>query len=173
MALDRFLTRDGGRTKGKAPIATSTGATDAGRVIATNAAGKLDNTLLPEGIGAAINLATASEALSAGDFVSFFSDEGVFSARRADNSNNRHAEGFVLAAVAAEGEAQVYPLGEVNSGRSALTVGADYWLGTAGGVISTPLDETSSTSAGKVSQYLGRAKSATELITMRDEPVII
>jgi hypothetical protein len=173
MALDKFLTREGGKTKRKAPITESTGASDAGRAIATNSAGKLDNTLLPEGVGADTNLATASEALSAGDFVNFFSDEGVFSVRRADNSNGRPAQGFVLASVAVEGEATVYQLGEVNSGRSGLTVGADYWLGTIGGVIATPLDESLSTNDGKLSQYIGKAKSATELITVYDEPVVL
>jgi hypothetical protein len=170
---DKFLIRDGGRTKRRAPIASSAGAADAGRVIATNSAGKLDETLLPDGVGADVNLATAYENLSAGDFVNLFSDEGVFSARRADNSNGRAAHGFVLDAVTAEGAATVYQLGEVNSGRSGLTVGADYWLGTVGGVLATPLDESSSTNDGKLSQYLGKAKSATEIVTVYDEPVVL
>jgi hypothetical protein len=118
-----------------------------------------------------VNLATASEAISAGNFVNLYANSGVFSVRKADNSNGREAHGFVLAAVASAGTATVYQLGELNSSLSGLTVGADYWLGTGGGIIATPLDETDDDNIGLVSQYLGRAKSATELITVQDEPV--
>jgi hypothetical protein len=173
MALDKFLIRSAGRTKRQPALVTSTGASDAGRVLATNSAGKLDLTVLPEGVGADTNLATASEALSAGDFVNLYSNASVFSARRADNSNGRPAHGFVLAAVANAGQATVYQLGEVNSGHSGLTVGADYWLGTVGGVIDTPLDETDDDNDGCLSQYLGRAKSATEIITVHEEAVTL
>ena len=54
-----------------------------------------------------------------------------------------------------------------------LTVGAAYWLGTAGGVIAVPLDEEDSNNANFISQYLGKAKSATELITTDDSYVVL
>ena len=54
-----------------------------------------------------------------------------------------------------------------------LTIGARYWLGTAGGVTATPLDETSAANANKISQYLGVAKSATELVTDDDGYVVL
>jgi hypothetical protein len=117
--------------------------------------------------------ANASEDLSAGSFVNLHSNSGVFSARLADSANALAAEGFVKDDVSAEEAVTVYPLGAINSGLAALSVGATYWLGAEGGVIATPLDESDSNNDGFVSQYLGKAKSATELITVRDNPVIL
>jgi hypothetical protein len=108
--------------------------------------------------------------LSAGDFVNSFSDAGTFSVRKADNSNGRQAEGFVLASASVGETATVYTLGETNTELSGLTVGAKYWLGIAGGVIDAPL---AGSSAGSVAQYLGRAGSATELITTFSPPVTL
>jgi hypothetical protein len=173
MALDKPLVREGGKTKRRAPATASTGTADAGRLVAANSAGKLDETFLPAGIGANTVTAAASEALSAGSFVNLHEASGVFSARLADNSNGRPAHGFVAAAVASSATATVYPLGVTNSGLSGLTLGADYWLGAAGGVISTPLDETDANNAGCLSQYLGVAKSDTELVSVRDDPVTL
>jgi hypothetical protein len=169
----KLLVRQGGKTKQYEPIVESVGTADAGKPIATNSAGKVDPTFLPAGIGANTVAATATEALSAGAFVNLYAASGAFSARLADNSNGRPAHGFVQAAVASSGTATVYPLGITNSSLSGLTAGTDYWLGTAGAPTATPLDETDSTNAGHVSQYLGVAKSATELVTVRDEPVVL
>jgi hypothetical protein len=62
----------------------------------------------------------------------------------------------------------VYPLDGINSNLSGLTPGVRYYLGTAGGVIATPLVETDAGNVGSISQYLGYAKSATELVTNDD-----
>lgn len=163
-----FLVRVAGRTKQFFAIAVSAGAADAGKIPALDTAGRLSSSMMPAGIGANTNQATATEALDAGSFVEMYANAGTFSVRLADNSNGRPANGMVLTAVASDGPATVYPIDGVNSALSGLTVGADYWLGTAGTVISTPLDETNPSNANKISQYLGRAKSATELITEDD-----
>jgi len=52
----------------------------------------------------------------------------------------------------------------VNTAMTGLTVGAVYYLGTAGGVITPALDATSA-AAGSIDQKLGLATSATELAT--------
>lgn len=49
--------------------ASSAGAGDAGKVVALDGSGRIDNTMMPVGIGADTATITASEALSAGDFV--------------------------------------------------------------------------------------------------------
>jgi hypothetical protein len=170
---DKYLARIAGKSRQKTPVTASTGAADAGKIIALDSAGKLPISMLPDGVGADLNLATASESLSAGAFVNLFSNSGVFSARLADHTNGRSADGFVLEAVAASAQATVYQLGEVNSGLSGLIVGADYYLGTAGGTINTPLDGEDDNNAGYVDQYLGKAKSATELVTVYDDPVVL
>ena len=171
MAAQGFLARIAGRTKQLFGLQVSTGAADAGKIVATNDDGVIDETLLPAGVGANIATAVASEALSAGNFVELYDNAGVLNVRKADNSNNRAAHGYVKAAVSSSATATVYRLNTVNGNLSGLTAGDDYWLGTAGGVINTPLDPTTDT--GKTDQYLGIAKSATELITVEYEPVLL
>ena len=43
----------------------------------------------------------------------------------------------------------------------------------AGGVVATPLDETDAGNVNKISQYLGVAKSTTELVTNDDGYVVL
>lgn len=168
-----FLARVAGKTKQVFAIVTSAGAGDSGKIPALDAAGRLDNSFMPLGIGAATNEAVASESLGAGKFVNFFNDGGVFSARLADNSNGRPAHGFVNAAFSAAATATVYPLDGVNANLTGLTIGGEYWLGTAGGVISSALDPADAGNANKVCQLLGEAKSATELVTEDNGYVIL
>lgn len=160
-----FLARVAGRTKQIFGLVVSAGAADAGKIPALDDTGRLDMSVMPNGIGANTTQATASEAIGAGKFVNFHDNGGTFSVRLADNSNGRQADGYVTEAVASAAMATVYPLDGVNALLTGLVSGSRYWLGTAGGVIPTPLDETDVANANKVSQYLGVAKSATELIT--------
>lgn len=168
-----FLARVNGRLKQIAAIVTSAGAGDAGKIPALDSSGKLDNSVLPSGIGANQVVVPASEALSAGNYVQLFSDSGTLKARKADNSNGRPAWGYVEAAVASAANATVKRLNTVNANHTGLTAGGEYWLGTAGGVIATPLDATDAANANKVCQYLGVAKSATELVTVEEAPVLL
>jgi hypothetical protein len=170
---DKYLEYYEGKTRQAEAISESAGAADAGKIIAAGADGKIHASLLGASGGADVQVATASEALSAGAFVNYFDDAGTFSVRLADNSNARPAEGFVLEAVSASGSATVYPLGTTNSGLSGLIPGTKYWLGTVGNVTATALDGRLDTNQGYVSQYLGKAKSATELLTLRDEPLTL
>ena len=168
-----FLARVGGRIKQIAAIVTSAGAGDAGKIVALDGSGKLDASLLPSGIGANQVVAPASEALSAGDYINLFSDSGTLKARKADNSNGRPAHGYVEAAVSSAANATVKRLNTVNSHHTGLAEGNEYWLGTAGGVITAPLDATDAANVNKVCQYLGIAKSATELVTVEEAPVVL
>ena len=164
-----FIAVVSGKLKQVFAIVTSAGAGDSGKIPALDASGKLDASFLPTGVGSNTVVATASEALAAGDFVNLYNNTGALGARKADNSNNREAWGYVTAAVSSSGSATVYRLNTVNASRTGLTAGSEYWLGTAGGVINTPLDPV--TDAGKTSQYLGIAKSTTELATVEFPPV--
>ena len=169
----RFLVRVSGKTKQLEARTTSAGAADAGKIPALDSSGKLDESMMPAGIGADTQILMASEALSAGNFVNIWSDTGTAKVRLADNSNGRPADGYVLEAVSSAADATVYPLDGTNSELSGLTPGAEYWLGTAGGVTATPLDEADAGNTNKISQYLGKAKSATELITTDDGYVVL
>lgn len=160
-----FLARVAGKTKQIFGIATSAGVADAGKIPALGPDGRIDTSMMPVGIGANTTPATASEAIGAGKFINFWNNAGVFSMRLADNSNGRQADGYVIAAVASGAVGTGYPLDGTNAQLTGLTVEGRYYLGTAGGVINTPLDETDTANVNKVSQYLGVAKSATELVT--------
>lgn len=173
MAGQGFLARVAGRTKQLFGLQSSTGTADAGKIIATDATGKLDASFLPAGIGANTVSAPASEALTAGAFVNLFDNNGALGARLADNSNGRPAHGYVNSAVVSGAAATINRLNTVNANRSGLTAGKEYWLGTAGGVIVTALDPADAANVGKVDQYLGVAKSATELVTTEFEAVYL
>lgn len=168
-----YLARIGGYTRQILATVVSAGVANAGDIVALGDDGRLDESVLPVGIGADTTQAVASETLGAGKFVNYHNDGGVFSARLADNSNGRQADGFVLEEFTAASTATIYPLDSTNAALSGLTIGSRYWLGTAGGVTATALDETDAGNTNKVSQYLGVAKSATELVTDDSEPVTL
>lgn len=168
-----FLARESGKTVQKFAVNVSAGAADAGKLPALGATGRLDLTMLPVGVGVQTVAAKGSEILTSGDFVNFHDDAGTFSARKADNATAKRADGFVKASTVVADDVLVYPLDGLNDARVGMTAGAAYWLGTAGGIISTPLDETDDTNAGKLSQYLGYAKSATEMITTDSDAVTL
>lgn len=171
MAAQGFVAVVAGKLKQVFGIQSSAGAGDAGKIIAADSTGKLDPSFLPSGIGANQVVVPTSENLSAGDFVNLYSATGTLTARKADNSNNREAWGYVEAAVTSPANATVKRLNTTNSSRSGLTPGSECWLGTAGGVITTPLDPAAD--VGKTMQYLGYAKSATELVTVEQAPVLL
>lgn len=169
----KFLARQGGKTVQVEAIDTSAGAADAGRMPALGSDGRLSPTMMPLGVGAETQLIDASESLSAGAFVNIWSDSGDILVRLADNGNGRPADGYVQTAVGIAQSAVVYPLDGVNSNMSNLVPGAEYWLGAAGGVTAVPLDENDPLNSNKISQFLGKAKSETELITTDDGYVIL
>ena len=152
------------------PIDASTGASDAGKIIATDSAGLIAESLMPAGIGADIKVCPASENLSDGDMVNLFDDAGTMKVRKADASGGhaKAADGFVKAAVSSGQDASVYLDKGINSGLSGLTPGAKYYLSaTAGGVTTT-----APTTTGHIWQPIGKALSATELSVDIGEPIL-
>lgn len=137
-----------------------------GKIVALDASGRLDATLMPVGIVADTYSGTASEALSAGAYVYIKSDGQVANASAASGGNP--AIGFVLAASASAATALVYFEGR-NTAVTGLTVGARYYLSdtAAGGATATPVSGT-----GKLHQYLGRAISSTSLSFEADDHIV-
>jgi hypothetical protein len=128
--------------------------------------------MLPEGVGQTLLEALAAVALAAGQFVTLYNDEGVLKARLADASVPFYdAHGWVVDDVEGDETASIRPLGTTNDKLSGLTIGADYWLGEAGAVSLVPPEDASGDGSFGVSQYLGVAKSATELLTGHYLPV--
>lgn len=145
----------------------SAGAGNAGDVVALDAAGKLDNSVLPTGIGADTALVEASEDLAAGDFVNIHDVTGAWRARKADASAiGTRAHGFVLAAVTTGNDATVYFEG-TNNQLSSLTPG-DYFLSETAGAIT----QTAPTTSAAIVQRVGVSLSATTLNAEIGEPVV-
>jgi len=155
MSTNRFLGLISGVQTWFTAITASTGVSDAGKILATDSSGKIDQSFMPAGIGAATEVMVASEALVAGDFVNIWLDTGTRKARKADNSNGRIANGFVLNAVSSNANATVILQG-VNTALTGLTIGTKYFLGTSGTATTT-----APTTSGSTIQSLGFAISAT------------
>lgn len=147
----------------------STGAADAGEIVALDSSGKIDVSVLPTGVGPNVKLVLASEAIGAGKYVNIYDNGGTPNVRLADNSNGREAHGFVKDAVVSAANATVYFEG-TNDDLSSLTPGARQYLGTAGGVTATP-----PTFAGgaTIHQLVGSAISITEIDTDIDDCIVL
>lgn len=156
MAGEKFLHLSNGVIASKSSLQTSSGAGDAGKIPALNSAGKIDSTMLDQTPSSTF---TASEAISAGDFINIWDDAGTVKIRKADNTSaSKMAHGYAPAAISSAATG-VAILGEgANAALSSLTKGARYFLGTAGGVT-----DTAPTSTNTIVQELGFASSATEL----------
>lgn len=146
---------------------TSAGAGDSGKVVALDGAGRIDSTMMPVGVGADTQVVVASEALAAGDFVNIWNSTGA-KARKADATvAGKEAHGFVLAAVAAAGNATVYFEG-TNTAVTTQTPGTVFLSITAG--IATT---TAPVAAGNVVQRIGIATSATSINFQSQPPITL
>lgn len=159
---NKYQTLENGRRKLKEAKSASSGVADAGEVVALDSAGRIDLSMMPVGIAPDVKVAEASEDVSAGAYVNLWNDAGTLKARLADNTNGRDAHGYVKASHLTGEQATIYFEGS-NSGLAGLTPGGRCYLGTAGGVIQTPLNEQ--TESGKLHQFLGVAVDATEINT--------
>lgn len=157
MAGEKFLKNVAGQLTEQAAAQASAGAGDAGKIVALDATGKLDNSMMPVGIGDDTQVITASEALNAGDFVNVHNSSGA-KVRKADASTSgKEAHGFVLAGVANGAAATVYFEG-TNTQVSGQTPGPVFLSTTPGQA--TP---TAPSTAGQVVQPIGVATSTTTI----------
>lgn len=159
MAGNKYLSvGSAGEQQEVTSVQASAGAGDASKIVALNAAGLIDQTMLAEAQTISI---LPSEALSAGAFINIYNNAGVTSARNADNTAvAKKAHGFVTAGYASGVAATVFLSDGPNTAVTALTVGVEYFLGTAGGIV---VGASIPTSTGSIVQRLGVSKSATEL----------
>lgn len=147
---------------------TSAGAGDSGKLPALDASGKLDTSFMPTGIGADTASVSASEALAAGDLVNIWNSSGTAKARKADATTaGKEAHGFVLTSVSSGATATVYFEGS-NTGVTGLTPGKQYLSTTAGLATST-----APSTAGNVVQVVGYATSATVINFQSTLPVVL
>lgn len=167
---DKYLDVVAGIPTQKTATSTSTGVANAGNIVALDGSGKLDNSLLPVGIGADTKTLPSFENLAAGDFVNIFNDSGTVKVRKADASTTgKQSDGFVLAAVTAPANAIVYFEG-TNTQQSGLTGGSRYYLSA-----STPgaATTTAPSGSGNVVQYIGKSLSTTEISFEPSNPIVL
>jgi hypothetical protein len=149
-------------------IFQSTGVTDGGKVISTDpATGTIHPSLLPSGLGAATKVYPTSEELIAGNFVNIWLDATTFKVRKADASNGRDANGFVLTAVTSGANATVILQG-LNTALTGLDPTLTYYLGTSGGVTTTP-----TVANNAVIQDLGYVTATGELNYEYSTPILV
>lgn len=147
----------------------SAGAGDAGEIVALDSTGRIDQSMMPVGLGADIANLVTSESLSAGDYVNVYDDTGTPTARKADATTvGKEADGFVLEAVTSPAAVNVYFEG-TNDQVTGQTVGATVFLQTTagGGAATVP------SASGNVVQRLGRALSATAVSFEAAAPITL
>jgi len=168
MAAKSFMRLVAGKLKAIQATVVSSGAANDGDLLALDSSGRIDTTVLPIGVGPDVASVIVEDitGLAPGDYVNIFDNLGTPKVRLADNSNGRPAHGFVKASYADAATAVVYFEGP-NSDLTGLTAGQRVYLGTAGGVISTPLSPI--VDAGKTHQFLGVATSPSEVNTDMDD----
>lgn len=148
-------------------IQASAGAANAGDIVALDDSGRIDNSMMPVGIGADTAVIAASEALAAGDWVNVWNSTGA-KVRKADaTTSGKEAHGFVLAAVTSGANATVYFEG-TNTQVTAQTPGPVFLQITAG-----TGGATAPSASGNVVQRLGVAVSTTAVNFEGGVPVVL
>lgn len=167
MAAKKFLRLVNGVLTEIFGVQTSAGAGNAGDLVSLDDSGRIDNSMMPVGIGADTAAITASETLAAGDWVNVWNSSGA-KVRLADATvAGKEAHGFVLAAVANGANATVYFEG-TNTQVTGQTPGNAYLQTTAG-----KSGHTAPSASGNVVQQIGVAVSATAVNFERNAPVVL
>lgn len=153
-----------------AGLVTSTGASDAGKLIETGSDGKIDPSLMPPGIAANQKIANANGGIAIRDLV-YIESAGTI-AKASAASGGKPAQGWALATVTT-GQPVAMQTEGVITGLSGLTPGAEYFLSdaTPGQLMISPGPASNLT--GKFAQSLGYALSATELDWNPQKPVYL
>jgi len=168
---NRYIQRDAttGRLRELLAAQSSTGAADANRIVALDADGLIDPSMIPASISNVVVVAEADEALGAGDVVHLFDDAGTTKVALASaETTGEPAIGYVLDSWLA-GENAVVFLSGLNDQVSGLTAGQRIYLGvTAGDSVTSPV-----TGADRIHQFLGRAIASTSYNFEPDDEIIL
>jgi hypothetical protein len=159
--MAKYMADSAGKLVEIQPITTSAGAGDSSKLVQTDSNGRWDISLMPAGIGAEVSIVPSFENLTAGNFINLFNNGGAVNSRKADaTTNTKNAHGFTLATVTAPASSTIYGISTKNTALSALTIGADYWLATTPGGVTT----TAPSATGNYVQELGTTESATAMV---------
>lgn len=171
MAAQKPLQYDAtlGHAKAVTAVESSAGAGDEGKVVALNASGKVDATMMPTGFGDETDSIVTSENLAAGNLVNVYNNSGVVTARKADGSTTGKAcDGFVLASSVSPAAALVYFDGH-NDQCTGLTGGRVYLSQVTPGLATNTIPTT----AGGIAQCVGRAVTTTSLDFEAQDPIAL
>lgn len=164
----KFIKNNAGTLTEEAALIDSAGAGDAHRLVALDASGRIDASMMPSGIGADTASVASSENLAAGDLVNVWNDAGSPKVRKADATTaGKEAHGFVLAAVTSPANATVYFEG-TNAQVTGMTAGP-LFLSTTPGLATS----TAPSAAGNVVQRVGLATAATSMNFEAGTPVVL
>lgn len=169
MAGAKYLTQSGGAFAEVVSNQASAGAGDAGKIVALDATGRVDNSMMPVGIGPDTQVVTASEALADGDYVNIWDSTGTFKVRKADaNAAGKEAHGYVQASVLSGAAATIYFEG-TNGHVTGQSPGPVYLSATTPGLgTNTPPSGT-----GKIVQRIGFATAATAVNFDAAMPIVL
>lgn len=166
---DKYQSLIDGREEMVEATVISTGASEAGDIVALGSDGKIDLSVLPLGVGPQIQMIVSSENLDAGDFVNVYDVTGTPTVRKADSTNDRRAVGFVITSTTSPAMATVYFEGR-NDQLSGLVAGQRIYLDASGNFQTTA---PSLAGGDVIHQYLGKALSATTMdVEIADEIVL-
>lgn len=160
MAVDKYLKlRSDGLYEEVPGTIVSAGSANGGELVATNeTTGKLDESVMPDGVSAEVEVIVASEALAENDVVNIWDDTGTRKVRKADATDTtKPANGYVKAAVLEGGNASVYSDGKLPG--EALTISARYFLSETPGLVTA----TRPTTNNALCQSIGIAVAATAI----------
>ena len=152
-----------GQYQRKQAISSSAGASDANKVVMSNASGKVDGTLIDISSGLGGDTITCTENLSAGDIVSEYQVGGARRVRKALAADyTKPATHYVLIAASNGTGAVVYSRGKNTfvglTGFTTADIGKRVFLSasTSGGVTKTP-----PVAAGNLLQHIGYISDVT------------
>lgn len=166
---DKYIKIDNGQLQEVEATDTSTGVGEAGDIVALDSTGKIDNSLLPPGVGLETAQIEASQNLSAGDFVNIFDDAGTIKVRKADaTTSGVEANGYVLDAWTSGQTATVY-FEQVNNQITISGGGLTLYLSTTAGLVTS----TPPSASGNIVQKLGRSYSTTEMTVNINQPIVL
>ena len=167
MAGNKYIANNAGVLTEVAASQASTGAPDAGKIVALDGNGLLDNSVMPSGIGADTAAIATSESLAAGDLVNIWNSTGA-KVRKADATvAGKEAMGFVLSGFTHPATAVIYFEGN-NNQVTGLTPGKQFLSITAG--LATA---TAPSGSGNAVQNIGFATSATNLNFQANPPIVL
>lgn len=165
---DKFLQHDAAGGFREIEGTAVGGAGQANKIPALDLSGRLDQTMMPTGIGAETAALEAFGALAAGDLVNVFNDGGVMKVRKADASSGvAPANGFVLEAYLATDTATVYFAGLIGS-LSGLTPGLHFLSTTPG-----QSNHVAPSATGNVVQRIGTALNSTTIFFNPQDPILL